>query len=92
MQKLEMVVTNDVGLHARPAAVFVQAANKFGSTIKMRNLSNGRDFVNAKSILGVLLLAVGKDNVIEIDIDGSDEVLAAQTLKKMIETDFDGLI
>jgi phosphotransferase system HPr (HPr) family protein len=92
MQKLELVVPNEVGLHARPAAVFVQTANKYVSSIKVRNLTNGRDFVDGKSILGLLLLGVGKNHTIEIDIEGSDEVQAAQTLKEMIESDFSGLL
>jgi len=92
MQKLELVVTNEVGLHARPAAVFVQTANKYASSIKMRNITNGREFVDAKSILGVLILGVGKDHTIEIEVEGCDEVQAAQTLKEMIESDLAGLL
>lgn len=92
MQKLELVVTNEVGLHARPAAVFVQTANKYASSIKMRNITNGREFVDAKSILGVLILGVGKNHTIEIEIEGSDEVQAAQTVKELIESDFSGLL
>lgn len=91
MQKLELVVINEVGLHARPAAIFLQAANKFNSTIKVRNLTNGRDFVDVKSILGVQLLGVAKNNFIEIDIEGVGEVQAAQAIKEIIETDFNGL-
>ncbi len=92
MQKLELVVINEVGLHARPAAVFVQTANKYASSIKMRNITNGREFVDAKSILGVLILGVGKDHSIEIEVEGCDEVQAAQTLKELIESDFSGLL
>lgn len=90
MQKLELAVINEVGLHARPAAVFVQTASKFSSSIKVRNLTNGRDFVDAKSILGVLLLGVSQNHIIELDIEGSDELEAAQAIKEMIESDFAG--
>jgi phosphocarrier protein HPr len=92
MQKLELVVINEVGLHARPAAIFVQTANKYESSIKVRNLTNGRDYVDAKSILGVLLLGVAKEHCIEVIIEGPDEVAAAQTLQVMIDTDFAGLL
>jgi len=92
MQKLELVVTNEVGLHARPAAVFVQTANKYASSIRMRNITNGREFVDAKSILGVLILGVGKNHTIEIVIEGNDEAQAAHTLEEMIESDFSGLL
>jgi phosphocarrier protein HPr len=92
MQQLELVVVNDVGLHARPAAIFVQTANKYKSSIKVCNKTNGRDFVDAKSILGVLILGIGQGHCIEIDIEGEDEVEAASVLKQMIESDFKGLL
>jgi len=92
MEKLKLVVINEVGLHARPAAVFVQTVNKFQSSVRVRNLTNGRDFIDAKSILGVLLLAVSKDHQIEIEIDGVDELQAAEILKTMIESDFAGYL
>jgi phosphotransferase system HPr (HPr) family protein len=74
MQKFQAVVINEVGLHARPAAVFVQSAAKFKSSIRIRNLTNGKDFVDAKSILGVLVLGVSKDHLVEVEINGEDEV------------------
>jgi len=92
MQRLELVVVNEVGLHARPAAIFVQTANKYKSLIKVRNLTNGRDFMDAKSILGVLILGVGNGHNIEIEIEGEDEIEAANVLKQMIESDFKGLL
>lgn len=92
MQRFELVVINDVGLHARPAALFVQAANKYQSSIKIRNLTNERDYVDAKSILGVLILGVSQNHRIELEIDGEDEIEAAKELKNMIESDFKGLL
>jgi phosphocarrier protein HPr len=92
MKKYQVKVINEVGLHARPAAIFVQTANKYKSSIRVRNVTNGHDFVDAKSILGVLVLGVAKDNQIEIEINGEDEAEAASVLQKMIETDFQGLL
>ncbi len=92
MQSFQAVVINEVGLHARPAAVFVQAAAKFKSSIRIRNLTNEKNFVDAKSILGVLILGVSKDHCVEVEINGEDEVLAAKTLKQIIDSNFEGLM
>lgn len=92
MQKSQAVVINEVGLHARPAAIFVQSAAKFKSSIRIRNLTNGKDFVDAKSILGVLVLGVSKDHLVEVEINGEDEVAAAEKLKAIIDTNFEGLL
>jgi phosphotransferase system HPr (HPr) family protein len=88
LQKFTVVVVNEVGLHARPAALFVQCAGLFQSKIMVRNVTSERDFVDAKSILGVLVLCVKQDHAIEITVEGEDEVVAAETLKKLIESDF----
>ncbi|NMC14214.1 MAG: HPr family phosphocarrier protein [Chloroflexi bacterium] len=92
MQSFQAVVINEVGLHARPAAVFVQTAAKFKSSVRIRNLTNGKDFVDAKSILGVLILGVSKDHLVEVEVSGEDEVEAAKTLKEIIDSNFKGLL
>jgi phosphotransferase system HPr (HPr) family protein len=91
MQKFTAVVVNEVGLHARPAALFVQCAGLYQSKIMVRNVTSEREFVDAKSILGVLVLCVKKDHVIEITVDGVDEAEAAETLRKLIDSDFANL-
>jgi phosphotransferase system HPr (HPr) family protein len=88
MQKFTSVVVNEVGLHARPAALFVQCAGLFKSTIMVRNVTSEREFVDAKSILGVLVLCVKKGHVIEVTVEGEDEVEASEVLQQMIESDF----
>lgn len=92
MKKFQAVVINEVGLHARPAAVFVQSAAKFKSSIRIRNLTNGKDFVDAKSILGVLILGVSKDHLVEVEISGEDEEAGAEKLKAIIDNNFEGLL
>ncbi|MBN1538114.1 MAG: HPr family phosphocarrier protein [Anaerolineales bacterium] len=92
MQSFRVVVVNEVGLHARPAAIFVQSAAKYKSEIKIRNLTNGKDFVDAKSILGVMMLGVSKDHQVEVEICGEDENAAAEKLKQIIDSDFEGLL
>lgn len=65
----EFVLKNKLGLHARPAAMFVQIANKFKSDIF---LSKDTQSVNGKSIMGILTLAAEHGSIIHIVIDGSD--------------------
>ncbi|MGE5263620.1 MAG: HPr family phosphocarrier protein [Acidobacteriota bacterium] len=80
-------VRNEVGLHARPAALFVQSANKFRSRITIRNVKRGAA-VNAKSILHVLTLGVGQGDEVEIAVEGEDEAAAAETLRHLLVSDF----
>ena len=91
MQTCTTTVINEVGLHARPAALFVQAAGLYKSRIKVRNATSDREFVDAKSILGVLILCVKKDHMIEITTEGEDEIEAAAALKRLVESDFHDL-
>ncbi|HLZ64317.1 MAG TPA: HPr family phosphocarrier protein [Ktedonosporobacter sp.] len=84
----ELVVRHKVGLHARPAAVFVKAASGFASQITVENLTKGKAPVNAKSILGVLSAAVQMKDQIRITATGSDEAAAVATLSDLITTNF----
>lgn len=81
----KILISNRSGLHARPASLFVELANKFKSEIfiKKENVT-----VNAKSIMGVMTLGVGKNTELIIEADGSDEVEALDALVKMVETGF----
>ena len=88
MQVVRELVRNEVGLHARPASVFVQSASKFRSGITIRNIKSGGQPVNAKSILHVLTLGVGQGDEIELLIDGEDEADAAATLRQLFVSDF----
>lgn len=85
MQHEDITVTNAVGLHARPASIFVQTSNKFNSDIQVEY---GEKTVNAKSILQVLSLGVKKGGRISLKISGADEIQALTTLKKLITEDF----
>lgn len=89
MESTELLVQHEVGLHARPAALFVQEAMKFDSKITLRNLTaGGDDWENAKSILGVLSLGVNKDHVVEVRAEGPDEAEAIAALKELVISDF----
>lgn len=82
----KVIVNNKAGLHAKPASLFVQRANDFKSEIYIKKESTR---VNAKSIMGVMILAVQKGDEIEIEASGDDERKAVEQLKLMIENRFD---
>lgn len=92
MITINKLVINEVGLHARPASVFVQNANKFKSKIEIKNVGTGKGPVNAKSILSLLSLAVMSNTEVEITCDGEDEVEASQKLGELLDTDFEGYL
>ncbi len=81
MIEKKVVVTLVAGLHARPAAAFVQKANQFSSQIFV---IKGTKKVNAKSIMGVMSLAASKGAEIIISADGPDEEEAVNTLAEMV--------
>jgi len=80
-----IVVTNQVGLHARPATFFIQKSNEFKSSIWIEKEERK---VNAKSLLGVLSLGITKGTEIEIIADGVDEEEAVEALQTLIESNF----
>ena len=85
MYSKEVVVQNQVGLHARPATFFIQRANEFKSNIWVEKDERK---VNAKSLIGVLSLGITKGTEITVLGDGSDEEDAVNTLVELIESNF----
>jgi phosphotransferase system HPr (HPr) family protein len=85
---LRIKITHPADLHARPASLFVQTANKHASEITVQNLIDKSDVVNAKSILSVLTLGVMQDHEIEIIAKGSDAEETTKALKALIEDNF----
>ncbi len=83
-----MTVANEVGLHARPAALFVKTSSRFKSKIQVRNLTNGKSWANAKSIINILALGVSKDNQVEVQAEGEDEDQAIQALVELVNSNF----
>ena len=81
----EIEVRNPEGLHARPATFFIHKANTFKSSVWVEN---GDRRANAKSLLGVLSLGIGKETTITIIADGSDEEAAVNELAALIATGF----
>lgn len=88
MEKGKVTVANEVGLHARPAALFVAKAASFKSDIRVHNVTKEGKWVSAKSILGVLTLGAGKDHEIELTAEGEDEVEAIKQIVALIKSDF----
>lgn len=81
----EIVVQNQVGLHARPATFFIQKANEYKSNIW---IEKDERRVNAKSLLGVLSLGITKGINITIMAEGSDEEEAVNNLVSLISSNF----
>ena len=81
----EVVVNNQVGLHARPATFFIQRANEFKASIWIEKEARK---VNAKSLLGVLSLGITRGTQINILADGADEETAVNSLVELVESNF----
>ncbi|GAK02668.1 catabolite repression HPr-like protein Crh [Geomicrobium sp. JCM 19037] len=77
----EVTVTLKSGLQARPAALFVQEANRFGSHV---TIQKNHQEVNAKSIMGVMSLAIRKDTAIVIKAEGNDAEDAVNALEAFV--------
>ncbi len=86
MSQRQVTIVNKLGLHARAAAKLVATAARFESEIK---LSKAHAEVNAKSILGVMMLAAAKGSEITLIAEGTDEANALDALEELIARRFD---
>ena len=80
----KIIVKNKQGLHARPAALFVQIANKYDATVKV---VKDEQIVNGKSIMGILMLAAEKDSEVTLIAEGADREEAVQELEVLLNSD-----
>ena len=85
MIKRSITIGNKLGLHARASAKLTQLASRFQSAVWIER--NGRR-VNAKSIMGVMMLAAGIGSTVELEVDGPDEAEAAQALETLFGQKF----
>lgn len=85
---LRIQISHSAGLHARPASLFVQTANKFSCDISVQNLTDSSGISNAKSILSVLTLGVVQGHEIEITAEGEDAEAALSALELLIKDNF----
>jgi len=86
MTEKAVTITNRAGIHARPAAILVQAAKDYNANIFFEK---GNERINAKSIMGILTLAAGYNTEIKIIAEGEDEKKAVETLSRLFETKFE---
>jgi phosphocarrier protein len=85
MQQRDVEIVNKLGLHARPSARLTQLASSFDSKVFLSR--NGRR-VNAKSIMGVMMLAAAKGSTITLETEGEDEEEAIDALAGLISSGF----
>ena len=85
MPRAEIEITNKLGLHARASAKLTQLAGGFQSEVWMEK---GSRRINAKSIMGVMMLAAGKGTMVVVETTGADEDTALDALRKLIEDKF----
>jgi phosphocarrier protein HPr len=82
----ELVVTNKLGIHARPAALFVRTANRFDCDIFVEK---DGERVNGKSIMGLMMLAAGPGSKLMLHTEGGDAAHAAVELEALVKRKFD---
>jgi len=81
-----LTVRNRAGIHARPAALIAQTANKFASEII---IEKDTAEVNAKSIMGVITMAAGYNTTLTLKVDGADENEACEAIFNLFESKFE---
>ncbi|MGJ8618741.1 MAG: HPr family phosphocarrier protein [Methylophilaceae bacterium] len=86
MIKEKIEIINKLGLHARASTKLTKTASQFKSHVWITR--NGKR-VDAKSIMGVMMLAASKGSIIELEAEGIDEIEAIEALKKLINNYFD---
>ena len=85
MVRAEIEIANKLGLHARASAKLTQIAGSYSSEVR---LEKGPRRINAKSIMGVMMLAAGKGSTIVVETDGDDEQQALEAILKLIADKF----
>lgn len=86
MFSVDIVITNKLGLHARAAAKLTQLAGRFQSEI---HIARAQQRVNAKSIMGVMMLAAGQGITVTIDAEGADAEQALVEIEQLFNNKFD---
>ena len=86
MIKREITIINELGIHARPAGMIANTSSRFVCDIKL--VKDGME-VNAKSIMGIMTLAAGKNSVIEVTAKGKDEADAVKAIEDLFARKFD---
>jgi phosphocarrier protein len=94
MLERELVVKDEVGLHARPASLFVKIAQEFNGTVTVKfnkkNVQTGQEELvekDGKSMIGILSLGIAKDKPFTIILDGEDEELYLSKFEELLENE-----
>ena len=82
----DFLVSNKLGIHARPAAMFVKTANRFTSDIFVEK---DGEKVNGKSIMGLMMLAAGPGSKVTVSVEGKDAPQAMAEIESLIKSKFD---
>ena len=82
----DFMVANKLGIHARPAAMFVKTANRFGSDIFVEK---DGEKINGKSIIGLMMLAAGPGSKVTLHAKGADAAAAITELEALVQRKFD---
>ena len=85
MIQRDFTINNKLGLHARPSAQLTQTASRFASEVW---ISKAGRRVNAKSIMGVMMLAAGQGSQVTVDTEGPDEAAALEAIARLIQSGF----
>lgn len=86
MTEKEFTIRNKLGLHARPAALFVQTTSRFKASVKVRR---GDQEVDGKSIMGLMMLAAEEGAKVTVRADGADEADVLNALERLFTNRFD---
>ncbi len=81
----ELTILNKLGIHARPAAQFVRLTSKYKSEV---NVEQDEEFVDGKSIMGLMMLAVGCGSSIKVSVEGEDEEALMEAIEALILSKF----
>ncbi len=81
----ELTILNKLGIHARPAAQFVRLTSKYKSEV---TVEKDEEFVDGKSIMGLMMLAVGCGSSIKVTVEGDDEQVLIEEIEKLINSRF----
>ncbi|MCQ2371410.1 MAG: HPr family phosphocarrier protein [Akkermansia sp.] len=81
----QLTILNKLGIHARPAAQFVRTASRFEAAV---TVEKDGEAVDGKSIMGLMMLAVGWGAVINVNVEGADESEAMKALEDLINSKF----
>lgn len=85
MEKVTVILTNESGLHARPASMFIKEVSKYKSEVSI--IKDGQSY-NAKSIIGILSMGASKGDTLTINAEGIDEKEVVTALEALVESNF----